>query len=185
MSTRPARTTFADRLLAVSGASVHGTMIRRDALHDELGRFSLHTVPARAVYSLHVIDVRAVDGELRRTFIGRESASGLWIPELLQTPTTPLIWSLDVFDALAASRPFVFFSLEEAVRMTLLRSGVLHPGVGLTRTARQLREGLESMHERWAEAFTSTFGTSVCDGCDECREGELFHRVRYWDGAVE
>lgn len=185
MTTRPARTTFADRLLAVSGASVHGTMIRRDALHDELGKFSLHAVPARAVYSLHVLDVRAVDGEMRRIFIGRESTSGLWLPSLLPTPSTPLIWSLDVFDALAASRPFVFFSLQEAVEMTLLRSGVLHPGVGLSRTARQLREGLENMHERWAEAFTSSFGTSVCDGCGECDSGRLFHRVRYWNGAVE
>lgn len=185
MPTRPARTTFADRLLSVSGASVHGTMIRRDAGHDEAGQFSLHAVPARAVYSLHVVDVRAVDGEMRRTFIGREGTSGLWIPELLQTPATPLIWSLDVYDALALSRPFAYFSLEEAVQMTLLRSGVLHPGVGLSRTARQLREGLASMDERWAEAFVSSFGTSVCDGCAECRGGELFHRVRYWDGAVE
>lgn len=183
MSTRPARTTFADRLLAVSGATVHGTMIRRDALHDEPGTFSLHAIPARANLSLYVLDVRAVDGKMRRTFIGRESTSGLWIPSLLETPTVPLIWSLDVFDALAASRPFVFFSLEEAVQLTLLRSGVLHPGVGLTRTARQLREGLENMSERWAEAFVSSFGTSVCDGCEECRGGDLFHRVRYWDGA--
>ena len=183
--TQAARTPFADRLLTVSGASVHGTMIRCEARHDELGKFSLHAVPARAAFSLNVLDVRAVDGEMRRTFIGRESTSGLWLPSLVETPATPLIWSLDVYDALARSRPFVFFSLEEAVQMTLLRSGVLHPGVGLSRTARLLREGLENMHERWAEAFVSSFGTSVCDGCAECRGGELFHRVRYWDGAVE
>jgi hypothetical protein len=131
-----------------------------------------------SVYQAKRLTITAMDGSHLKYVVMYEPVTCQWVGIDVTEGTREPEMSLDVFDLLWTACA-VADSRDDLVTTLLLMNGFLSPEIVGTRQATRARWAVRTAWKRRTDLFQAegNFSTHICDGCADCDNGELFHRI--------